>query len=428
MSSLEQLNMFTFWWFMLKLLVFEFFSGGGFVEGELSGPIDEAYAMLRCAVEDFKKAGFDVSTTLDFRVAGFNPPLKASHVRVVYKFDSGVLRELLSEVDAAFLIAPETGGVLYSLALETVKSGVELFSPLPSAIELTADKSKLLQIAEKLGLNVPEHRVLEVTSSVDKIGKIAENMGYPVVFKVLDGAGSEGMSLVHRREEIPLAIEKIRSVSNCDMFLLEKFVEGIDASVSLVSNGKAAFPLSLNSQSMRMKSPLEESKYEGGYVPLRHTLKDSAFEAAKTLVENIEGLQGYVGVDLILSEGKVTILEVNPRLTTSYLGLRMVFRQNVAKIISEAVTRNVLPSKTNFDGCAYFKKLEIPENIEINEEKIRKIARYENVAAPPFPVKGKKNAILVVHSKNQELAKLKMEKMKRKIMKELTGKESDVEQ
>lgn len=412
----------------MKLLVFEFFSGGGFVDGELSGLIDEAYAMLRCAVEDFQKAGFDVFTTLDHRIADFNPPLRADHVRVVYNFDSDVFRELLSEVDAAFLIAPETGGVLHSLAVETVKSGVELFSPLPSAIELTADKSKLLEIAEKLGLNVPEYRVLETTSSIDEIGKIVGNMGYPVVFKVLDGAGSEGMSLVSRSEEIPLAIEKIRSVSNRDMFLLEKFVEGIDASVSLVSNGETAFPLSLNSQSMRMKSPLEESKYEGGYVPLRHRLKDSAFEAAKTLVENIEGLQGYVGVDLIIPEDEVTILEVNPRLTTSYLGLRRVLRQNVAKIISEAVTRKVLPSKTSFDGCAYFKKLEIPENIEIDEEKFRKIARYQNLAAPPFPVKGKKNAILVVHSKNEELAKLEMEKMKRKIIKELTGKESELEQ
>ncbi|MEM2146127.1 MAG: ATP-grasp domain-containing protein [Candidatus Jordarchaeaceae archaeon] len=412
----------------MKLLVFEFFSGGGFVEGELSGLIDEAYAMLRCAVEDFQKAGFYVFTTLDHRIAEFNPSLKANHVRVVYNSDSEVFRELLNEVDAAFLIAPETGGVLCSLAVETVKSGVELFSPLPSAIELTADKSKLLEIAEKLGLNVPEHRVLETTSSFDEVGKIASNMGYPVVFKVLDGAGSEGMSLVRRSEEIPLAMEKIRSVSNRGLFLLEKFVEGIDASVSLVSNGETAFPLSLNSQSMRMKSPLEESKYEGGYVPLRHRLKDSAFEAAKTLVENIEGLQGYVGVDLIISEDKVTILEVNPRLTTSYLGLRRVLRQNVAKIISEAVTRKVLPPKTNFDGCAYFKKLEIPENIEIDEEKFRKIARYQNLAAPPFPVKGKKNAILVVHSKNEELAKLEMEKMKRKIIKELTGKESEVEQ
>jgi predicted ATP-grasp superfamily ATP-dependent carboligase len=411
----------------LKLLVFEFFSGGGFVRGEISSLLGEAYAMLRCAVEDFRKAGFDVYTTLDHRIARFDIPLKANHIEVVYSSDSPVFQELLSESDAAFLIAPETNGILYSLAKEAVKSGVELLSPLPSAIQLTTDKSKLLEIAKKLGLKVPKHRLLETTSSADKIEKIVSEIEYPVVFKVLDGAGSEGMSLVSKSKEIPPALEKIRSVSNRDMFLLEEFVNGVDASVSLISNGETAFPLSLNFQSMKMKSPFEESKYEGGYVPLRHRLKESAFEATKTLVESIEGLQGYVGVDLILSEDEVTVLEVNPRLTTSYLGLRRVLRQNAARMISEAVTNKVLPSKVNLKGCAYFQKLELPNTIKMDEDKFRMIVRREGVVAPPFPAKGNKQAVLVVHSEKQELAKLKMEKMKKEIIKELTVKEeSDV--
>lgn len=411
----------------MKLLVYEFFSGGGFVEGEISGLIGEAYAMLRCAVEDFKKAGFDVYTPLDHRIARFDFPLKANHIEVVYSSDSTVFPEMLSEADAAFLIAPETDGVLFSLATEVVKSGVKLFSPLPSAIDLTTYKGKLLEIAKQLGLKVPKHRLLETTSSTDKIEKIVSDIGCPVVFKVLDGAGSEGMSLVSKSEEILPALEKIRTLSSRDVFLLEEFVEGVPTSVSLISNGETALPLSLNFQLMRMKPPVEESKYEGGYVPLRHKLKDSAFEAAKTLAENIEGLQGYVGVDLILSEDEVTILEVNPRLTTSYLGLRRVLRQNAAKMISDAVTDRVLPSKISFEGCAYFEKLELPDNLKIDEEKFRKVARYRGVAAPPFPVKGKKQAVLVAHSRNEELAKFKIEKMKKAIVKELTVKEdSDV--
>ena len=115
----------------MKLLVYEFFSGGGYVRGEISGLIGEAYAMLRYAVEDFNAAGFEVYTTLDHRIAVFDPPLKAQHVRVIYDSDSNPFEETLSMVDAAFLIAPETDGVLYTLAEEAVKQGVELFGPLP---------------------------------------------------------------------------------------------------------------------------------------------------------------------------------------------------------------------------------------------------------------------------------------------------------
>jgi hypothetical protein len=408
----------------LKLLVFEFFSGGGFVEGTISSLIGEAYAMLRFAVEDFRKAGFNIYTTLDHRIAEFDPPLEANHVKVVHGLGLTLFQEILREVDAAFLIAPETGGVLYSLASAVVESGVELFSPLPSSIELTADKSKLLETAKKLGLKVPEHRLPKTSNSIATIEKMASDVGYPVVFKVLDGAGSEGMSLVSESEEISPATEKIRSASNRDVFLLEEFVEGLDASVSLISNGETALPLSLNFQLMRMKSPFEESKYEGGYVPLTHRLREKAFEAAKTIVENIEGLQGYVGVDLILSEEEVTILEVNPRLTTSYLGLRRVLNQNPARIISEAVTSKILPSKVNLRGCAYFQKVELPDYLKIDVNKFKIIARREGMAAPPFPVRGKKQAILVAYSQNEELARLKIEKMKREIIKELAEKEN----
>jgi len=409
----------------LKLLVYEFFSGGGYVRGEISGLIGEAYAMLRYAVEDFNAAGFEVYTTLDHRIAVFDPPLKAQHVRVIYDSDSNLFEETLSMVDAAFLIAPETDGVLYTLAEEAVKQGVELFGPLPSAIELTSDKSRLLGIAEKLGLRVPRHRVLKTTNSTASIEREAGRVGYPCVFKVLDGAGSEGMSLVSREEEIHPALVKIRSVSERDEFLLEEFVEGVNASVSLISTGESALPLTLNFQSVRVAPPSEESKYVGGYVPLRHKLRKSAFEAAETLVKSVDGLQGYVGVDLILSEEGVTILEVNPRLTTSYLGLRRVLKQNPAEIISQAVTRKILPPRVSLEGCAYFEKIDLPNSVEVDNDKLRSIARYEAVAAPPFPVRGRKHAILVTHAEDEEHARLKMEKTVEEIVGELAGSARD---
>ncbi len=409
----------------LKLLVFEFFSGGGFVEGEISGLIGEAYAMLRYIVEDFRKAGFEVYTTLDHRIAQFVPPLKAQRVEVVSSWDLPLFRELLGEVDAAFLIAPETDNVLYSLASEVVKAGTKLFGPLPPAIELTTDKSKLLGVAKKLGLKVPRHSLSKTSSSTASVEKTVRSIGYPVVFKVLDGAGSEGLSLVSRADEIPQAVEKIRRVSNRDLFLVEEFVHGVDASVSLLSNGEKALPLSLNFQSVKIRNPNEESRYEGGYVPLKHRLMEKAFEDTKILVENINGLQGYVGVDVKLSEEGVTILEVNPRLTTSYLGLRRVLRQNLSSMINEAIVSKTLPSKIIIEGCAYFKKIYF-SNLKIDEDRFRKIAQREDVAAPPFPLGDKIHAIMVAYSKNKRLAMLNMEKMMKEIIEELTGKNKNV--
>jgi predicted ATP-grasp superfamily ATP-dependent carboligase len=46
--------------------------------------------------------------------------------------------------------------------------------------------------------------------------------------------------------------------------------------------------------------------------------------------EDVAGLRGYVGVDVVLGEREAALIELNPRLTTSYLGLRAAFDQNLA--------------------------------------------------------------------------------------------------
>ena len=56
------------------------------------------------------------------------------------------------------------------------------------------------------------------------------------------------------------------------------------------------------------------------------------------------GLQGYVGVDLVLGEETCWLIEINPRPTTSYVGLRRVIDLNMAAAIWHACRRR-LPAR-----------------------------------------------------------------------------------
>jgi predicted ATP-grasp superfamily ATP-dependent carboligase len=62
--------------------------------------------------------------------------------------------------------------------------------------------------------------------------------------------------------------------------------------------------------------------YEGGVVP--HPLDDEA--EIISAVESVAGLLGWVGVDFVREEstGRIIVLEINPRVTTSYVGWRAV--------------------------------------------------------------------------------------------------------
>ena len=104
-------------------------------------------------------------------------------------------------------------------------------------------------------------------------------------------------------------------------FIVQEFIEGEMVSVSLLCAKEEARAISLNQQNVKICTPDEVSSYEGGVVPFDHRLKQEAFKAAEKVAECFPGLRGYVGVDLILSKDKPFVVDVNPRLTTSFVGI-----------------------------------------------------------------------------------------------------------
>src|SRR5262249_34540847 len=75
--------------------------------------------------------------------------------------------------------------------------------------------------------------------------------------------------------------------------------------------------------------------YLGGELPLPEPWAHRAADLARRALSVIKGLRGYIGVDLVLGE-KVDgsgdqVMEINPRLTTSYVGLRVLAQSNLAE-------------------------------------------------------------------------------------------------
>ncbi len=91
-------------------------------------------------------------------------------------------------------------------------------------------------------------------------------------------------------------------------------------------------------------------KYRGSRVPFDHRAKKRALELACSAVNLIPGLGGYVGVDLVLGEDLVQLIEINPRLTTSYIGLRQVAQLNLAQVIWNASRNSALPDHVPLAG------------------------------------------------------------------------------
>jgi len=379
----------------LNLLIFEYVSGGGYANQKLSASIlSEGYGMLRTLISDCKAAGHNVTTLLDSRLKTFNPPNEADQIISVSSSNEvdEKLKELSGVADAVYVIAPESGQVLEKLVENIETSGGTSLNCEIDAIKRVSNKMTAYETIKRMGLKVPETVLLDIHEKTGNIKHLIKELGYPMIFKPLDGVSCGGLSLVKNGDDIAGAVKKVAHESMSKQFIAQKVTRGKAASACVISTGDKAVAVTLNRQFVTLASPDEESGYYGGAVPFDHSLLKDALRAAERAVEGIGGLKGYVGVDIILADEDPVVLEVNPRLTVSYVGLRRVANFNPAEAIIDATIRRKLPKKVQKRGYAFFSKVEAPPRRQIMAETYK----LKDVVSPPFPIEGNKSAYALI--------------------------------
>jgi predicted ATP-grasp superfamily ATP-dependent carboligase len=343
--------------FPSTVLVYEFFTGGGFPAGELPhGLAAEALGILWAVLTDFHNwKAVRTITALDprfeERVPGLNrATLPADEVVWVPRNScSELYRSLLKRCDAVLIIAPETSGILASLTKQAERAGLPILGSCSSAVTIAGNKASCHRLFKKAHLPTPETRAVRFASA----SEAAKQMGFPLVVKPVDGIACEGVCLVGHYADLAAAVKRVRRSSSCDRLVLQSLASGVHTSVSLLSSGDRYLPLSLNLQWIEPGMPF---RYLGSQVPFEHPAEVPGLELACAAVASIPGLRGYVGVDLILSDDSACLIEVNPRLTTSYIGLRQVCEVNLAQSIWNACLKGIMPDRVSIRGQRMVKK------------------------------------------------------------------------
>ena len=276
--------------------------------------------------------------------------------------------------------------------LESVgDSGALSFNCEIGGIKRVSSKMSVNRILMRSGLKVPETVLVDIHERIEVIRRLAGEMGYPLFFKPVDGVGCCGLSLVKDEKEVVGAVNKVAQESSAGVFVAQKVVEGKPVSVCVVSTGDKAVGVTLNRQRVTLASPAGVSSYDGGEVPLIHPLETEALKVAERAVEAIGGLRGYVGVDMILNDEEPVVIEINPRLTTSYIGLKRVADFNIVDLIVDAVISRKLPADFQTSGFSFFSKVMVPSDPGMLYETYKLC----DVVCPPFPVEEKRVCGLV---------------------------------
>ena len=295
----------------------------------------EGRAMLAAVLEDCGRLPGVETVTLGHAAFESSP----SSCRVVRAAsEEAAFRELAAASDFTLVIAPELDDLLLTHCTWVEESGGRLLGPSAAAVRLSADKWAIGQHLQRHHVPTPEcRRLLGAGEEV--------SLSYPLVWKPRFGAGSIATFLVHDAGDWTRCRREAREEGWRGESLMQSWVPGRPASVALLLGPSQCLPLAPATQEL---SDDGRFHYRGGSLPLPPPLAARAVRLARRAVETIPGLAGYVGVDVILGDAVDGsgdwVIEINPRFTTSYIGLRALCRDNLAGAMLRVVQGLEVPA------------------------------------------------------------------------------------
>lgn len=309
----------------MKLFIYEHLTSGAFCKQEFSAGLShEGDDMLQTLVQDLLALGYQVEILRDQRLPplGFNDSerLQTHWIDTEAAYQSQ-WQQALKKNDFFLVIAPETDGVLAQLQQEVINSDHYFLGCSHEAIQLCSDKYQTAQQLQDHGIASP----ITWTTAQWLAHDVPENQQW--IVKPIDGAGSEETYLF-TDEQTREFLTQLDNAAHA-RFIIQPYIQGETLSLSLFISDTIEC-LSINKQIMHVEDNnlmLSHCEVSVG-TPMN---KQQANKLAQQIYKAIPGLWGFVGIDLIYTPEKIWVVDINPRLTSSYAEQAMREQNNPAR-------------------------------------------------------------------------------------------------
>ena len=300
--------------------MFEYITGGGFAGQTLPASLAAEGGMMLQALLAELKCLDDIQLCVPLDARCNMPALLSDHETVTVSSDSDItslLADLLIEADLFWPIAPESDGILQSLAELAADANVEVLLSHPAALAICADKYATHQMLRMQAIPLVETRLLNDG---------AADLGEHIVVKMADGVGCMD-SVVINAEQLPTAVAEL---SEPQRYVLQPYIDGQAASLSCLFRHGQAWLICYNHQEIVLEN--DRFSLQGCLVNVQTDKWDFYRNLVKRIAAAMPDLWGYIGIDIIENaEHGPLVLEINPRLTSSYVGIRQATGINVAE-------------------------------------------------------------------------------------------------
>lgn len=313
----------------MRVFLYEFVTGGGWLSSGAkpeASLLREGGAMVSALTTDLCRIdGLQLDVMRGHGMAESLLSGSTVHTVSTAAEEWRTFQQLSEQADWTILIVPELDNLLVRRAEVVVAVGGRLLGSSLEAMRVASNKQQLCEWLDRDGIPVPCGQTLVAGQA------IPDSLHFPVVLKRIDGAGSMDMSLISSEAATMELAPKIH-------WRVEAFCPGVPCSIAFLCGGDHYVDLLPGRQ---LIDSMNGFAYSGSVWPLPPALERRARDLGTRALRSLPRLAGYVGVDLILgaaADGREdVVVEVNPRLTTSYVGLRALTKDNLAQVMVDVV-------------------------------------------------------------------------------------------
>ncbi|HEY7884966.1 MAG TPA: carbamoyl-phosphate synthase large subunit [Cellvibrionaceae bacterium] len=215
------------------------------------------------------------------------------------------------------------------LARALEAEGVPIIGTSPDAIDRAEDRERFQQMIETLGLLQPPNAIVR---SLEEALIAADKVGYPLVVRPSYVLGGRAMEIVYKEEELRTYMHSAVKVSEDAPVLLDHFLSAaIEVDIDAVSDGKQVVIGGIMQHIEQCGVHSGDSACSLPPYSLAKDVQDEMREQVKAMALEL-GVVGLMNTQLAYQDGKIYVIEVNPRASRTVPFVSKCIGVSLAKI------------------------------------------------------------------------------------------------
>lgn len=316
----------------MKVFVYEHITSGALINEPLPASLaHEGNKMLSAIVHDMALlSDIDLIILRDARLEPLSDVIKhPRHHCFTIDNNHTFQQHYISSVnnaDAVLIIAPETDGCLQNLQQSVLNQHKYLLGCQPIATHICTDKFICHQ---QLMTN---HVLTPYTLPANNWSLNPFNSPSGFIVKPRDGAGCIDTLFFAEYSELDTWLTSTAIID--DKMIIQPYLEGQTLSLTVLIGHHDCHVLAVNQQYIKRENG--QFSFHGcnvnGITEAQFSLSN-AVALTQSIHRAIPGLWGFVGIDLIVTNNDAYIVDINPRLTTAYVGLHKSLNLNPIELL-----------------------------------------------------------------------------------------------